>query len=536
MHVGIVGAGISGLYTALLLRREGHKVTVFEAADRVGGRIFTYRFAPQSSGEDIYFEAGAMRIPRSSLHSKVFDLVRYLNTHSASENKVELIPYILEHANNLAFLRDEKGSLQDCQWAAKLGLPETYHGKSAQELLGSVVLPWLEMLRKDFESGFQRLLEYDELSFRAYLRLVAGWPHEVIEYVELLCSQTNQYDLSFTELIMQNLDFDTKDWVTVKNGMSRLTQSAASLVGAKNIHLNMRVDQLSYEADGRVRLSASGIHRTRTAVFDKVVLATPPHAVHSIVDRPRWSFLKEQAIRAAHYEALYKIGLHFRTRFWERSARNPCFGGQSTTDLRFRWIVFPSNDLGANRSGVLLLYSWMSDAAKWSGLPRHKRIQICLHDLSRYFADDPDVDVYEQFIEAFDVAWSAESAGGDAMFLPGQFTRFYEAARRPEGNIHFAGEHLSRHHTWIAGAVDSALHTTADLLGRPIKGESSSVTMVERDAAGEPLPPPSPLAALGREYRTTEEERIAQKTDISSRKFKACIIPQHMNVQYVEVF
>jgi phytoene dehydrogenase-like protein len=211
MHVGIVGAGISGLYTALLLRREGHKVTIFEAADRVGGRIYTYRFTPQSKSEDIYFEAGAMRIPRSSLHSLVFDLIRYLNTHAASKDKIELIPYILEHENNRSFFQGNKGFLQDTHWAKTAGLSEKYHGKSPQELLGSVVLPWLELLRQDFDAGFKEVLKYDEFSFRLYLRLVAGWPHEVIEFVELFCSQTNQYDLSFTEIIMQNLDFDTKD-------------------------------------------------------------------------------------------------------------------------------------------------------------------------------------------------------------------------------------------------------------------------------------------------------------------------------------
>ncbi|KAF2719789.1 FAD/NAD(P)-binding domain-containing protein [Polychaeton citri CBS 116435] len=450
MHVGIVGAGISGLYTALLLRREGHQVTIFEAADRIGGRIYTFRFSPQAKGEDIYFEAGAMRVPRSSLHTKVFDLIRYLNTHSSVEDRIDLIPYILDHDSNCSFFQNEKGSLQEARWAKKADLPEKYWDKTPQELLGSIVLPWLTLLRKDFDSGFQKLLKYDEFSFRAYLRLVAEWPHEVIEFVELFCSQTNQYDLSFTEIIMQNLDFDTKHWVTVKHGMSRVTQSAAQLVGLKNIRLNSRVDRIGYLGNGQIELSATGLHRTFSGTYDAVVIATPPNAVHSIVDRPKWSFMKEQSIRGAHYEPLYKIGLHFRTRFWERTSIKPCFGGQSTTDLRIRWIVYPSNDLGSNGSGVLLLYSWMSDASKWAGLTREQRIQNCLHDLSLYYADDPDVDVYEQYIEASDMLWAADSAGGDAMFLPGQFSRFYEVAKKREGNILFAGEHLSKHHTWVS--------------------------------------------------------------------------------------
>lgn len=108
--------------------------------------------------------------------------------------------------------------------------------------------------------------------------------------------------------------------------------------------------------------------------------------------------------------------------------------------------------MGSNASGVLLLYSWMSDAAKWSGLPQAERIKICLHDLSKYYADDPEIDVYEQFIEAFDIMWTAESCRGDAMFLPGQFSRFFEVAKKREGQIFFVGEHLSNHDTFATAA------------------------------------------------------------------------------------
>lgn len=39
--IAIIGAGISGLYAAPQLQQKGYDVTVFEARDRVGGRIFT---------------------------------------------------------------------------------------------------------------------------------------------------------------------------------------------------------------------------------------------------------------------------------------------------------------------------------------------------------------------------------------------------------------------------------------------------------------------------------------------------------------
>lgn len=56
----IVGAGIAGLVAAYELKRAGHSVTILEARDRIGGRVFTVR-APFS--DEHFAEAGAARIP-----------------------------------------------------------------------------------------------------------------------------------------------------------------------------------------------------------------------------------------------------------------------------------------------------------------------------------------------------------------------------------------------------------------------------------------------------------------------------------------
>ncbi|KAJ5153495.1 flavin-containing amine oxidase [Penicillium canariense] len=470
MHVGIVGGGISGLYSALMLRRQGITVTLFEATDRLGGRIYTYHFSPLSLGEDPYFEAGAMRIPCTSTHRSVFGLIEDLNRHSHDDMKLQLIPYIMEHENNMAFVSGKKRRANDVSLAAELGLPEKYCGRSAQDLLRIVIEPWVTLLRDNFEAGFENVLQYDEWSFRQYLHLVAQWPHEVIDFVEMMTSQTNQYNLSFIEVILQYLDFNTKEWVTIKGGMSRLIDAVASLVGVHNIHTNAPVKGIHTSPHGKVKLFIGGIS-PKAMIFDSVILAIPLSSLNNMLERPRWSFSKEQAISRTYYEPLYKMGLHFRSRFWEHSAQ-PCFGGQSTTDLRVRWVIYPSNDLGSNGSGVLLIYSWMTDAARWSAMQFEDRVELALHELGILFAgEDEALDVTQEFIEAFDISWSSHSSTGGCMYLPGQLSRFSVEAGRPEGNIYFAGEHLSRHHAWIAGAIDSASKTVKEMLLKSISSK-----------------------------------------------------------------
>ena len=58
-RIGIIGGGIAGLTTVWLLNKLGHDVMVFEAKDRLGGRIYTLNMPPDHR---IRAEVGAARI------------------------------------------------------------------------------------------------------------------------------------------------------------------------------------------------------------------------------------------------------------------------------------------------------------------------------------------------------------------------------------------------------------------------------------------------------------------------------------------
>src|SRR5436189_4809347 len=91
-HVVIVGAGMAGLTAGLLLKNAGHKVTILEGQNRLGGRILTYR----GFAGDMYGEFGAMRFPLQ--HSLVQHLIQ-------EKFKLETKPFPMYDEDTLIYLQ-----------------------------------------------------------------------------------------------------------------------------------------------------------------------------------------------------------------------------------------------------------------------------------------------------------------------------------------------------------------------------------------------------------------------------------------------
>lgn len=74
-HVGIIGAGMAGLYTAMILKSLDISYEILEASDRIGGRVYTHRF---SNAPGDYYDVGAMRFPDTPTMDRTFRLFRQL--------------------------------------------------------------------------------------------------------------------------------------------------------------------------------------------------------------------------------------------------------------------------------------------------------------------------------------------------------------------------------------------------------------------------------------------------------------------------
>ncbi len=79
-------------------------------------------------------------------------------------------------------------------------------------------------------------------------------------------------------------------------------------------------------------------------------------------------------------------------------------------------------------------------------------------------------EIFPRLRAAFDrgvaCAWAAEpwSRGAFAVFHPGQMSAMAADVARPEGRIHFAGEHTSAWMGWMEGALESGERAANEVL------------------------------------------------------------------------
>lgn len=193
LKVGILGVGAAGLYAAMILegfKEHGYTYEILEAEPddgHVGGRLWTYKFS--DSPNDYYVSAaavarlypslsilvttlqdrGAMRFPKIDFMKPVFDLFDNL----CITDDGLLIPYILSNdEHNILYYNGIRQTVQEVQDSALADPFNIGLASHADDYVRAALGPFIDALAEDFESGWQKLMEYDQYSTRAYMNLV----------------------------------------------------------------------------------------------------------------------------------------------------------------------------------------------------------------------------------------------------------------------------------------------------------------------------------------------------------------------------
>lgn len=168
-----------------------------------------------------------------------------------------------------------------------------------------------------------------------------------------------------------------------------------------------------------------------------------------------------RAIDYITYNQTGKIGLQFKRRFWEEDEH--IYGGITHTNNQLTQIFYPSYDY-LDKKGILIGYYNFNEKAQQVGeLSYADREKLALQK-GRLIHPQYD----QEFEKSFSVSWhkTRYNLGGWAVYNAETRKNAYPILLKPDGNIYFAGEHLTYLNAWMAGAFESARSTVSAIHSR----------------------------------------------------------------------
>lgn len=454
----VAGAGIAGLVAGTLLMDAGHDVRIIEASNRIGGRIYSVR-APFTDGH--HFEAGAMRIPEN--HKLVLEYIRKFNL--PFNRFVNRLEEDLFYVNGVKIRSAEYDRNPDL---LRFPVAPEEKGLPAEDLLRYAIQPLVDHMKKNPEKRWPQVIrDFDRYSVDSFLKqnpfgrsLSAG----AVDKIKVLLSLEGFPELAFLEtfrdILLIFINPELK-FYEITGGNDQLPMAFVPRLGERLI-TGQKLTRIEQSQKKVTLYTENQQNSSREAFEADLALITIPFSVLNFVEiepLTSLSYLKRKAIRELHYVPSTKVGLQFKTRFWEEEGLK---GGKAVSDQATRFSYYPSHYPNGTQSGVVLgSYTWEDDSNLWSCLPNQTRVMETLRCFSYLHGSK----VYEQFQTGTSYSWTNNPYAGGAftMFKPYQEMEFGEAIATPEGRLHFAGEHATKTHGWIQGSMESAIRAADEI-------------------------------------------------------------------------
>jgi|GEM_PF-5212623 len=535
----ILGAGVTGLAAAIeilelpLPNGQRHSVTLYEGSDRVGGRINTKRLGPPPpNGQPDtrpYFERGAMRIPTCHDYTWAY----------AQEGKLQRRRFLNdERSHDFQGKVYRPTDLEALARAYGVRDPEAHRGPGY--LFGKNVLE-PEMLALDRAYGGQDnwapLVIEGRIEGAALERIDRLDLKQVLEQ-RLQPTDPGQVkflaDLNFPGLLDRAFLMFVRSWLvnrgdlyelcrdhgggTVVGGMELLVkamQERVETLAPKSIRLERPVVGITTGRDNAWQVDFDGHEPIRRdGRRNRHLLCTLPFSIVRELRLSGFSGAKTEAIHRLSMAHAAKVALHVEERFWEKQPygvkggrslndrlsrahyypndHNPvcAIGAQGEPEGHYDLYTQPSQTLSttdatalaaeASRPGPWLMLSsyTFGEHAEAVGKPGRKASDT-VPDVERIFGAFKVQEAESEIWYWNDPQQARWAKGPFALPEPRNISRYYQAARRPDGDVYFAGDHLSPEPGWIQGSLLSSLLTTQQLLLSAIGGEATTEVPAE---------------------------------------------------------
>jgi monoamine oxidase len=444
--VAVIGAGIAGVHCAYRLAKAGARVMLYEASDRIGGRMFTAR--------DVFPDGQIAELGGELIDSN--------------------------HETLLA-LSEELGLTLDDRWADEpAGFKrDVYHVGGVEvpeativEQFG-MVAPIMESTVTDAEEDDALFEEVDNTSLAAWLDAnVPAATYPELNAI-LATAYRGEYGLEADEQSVFNLlyliDYEEPDpfrifgdsderWHTHEGNDSFPSALAANLDG--RYELDAKLTSLRENGSGYVL----GFRRSDGSTFEReahhVVLALPFSVLREVdLSASGLSEDKLSIIRQLGYGTNAKVMGAFTSRVW-RDQHNA--SGSLTTDLppQQTW----DTSIGQSGShGILTNFlGGAQGTASADGTP-DEWLGAMLGDLETVW---PGLQAAYVPDSAVRMHWptAPNQKGSYTCYRPGQWA-FWSLEGTREGNLHFCGEHCSLDFQgWMEGAAETGALVAAEIL------------------------------------------------------------------------
>ncbi|WP_111931222.1 flavin monoamine oxidase family protein [Clostridium tertium] len=497
IKVAIIGAGEAGLAAAVELRKIGCDITLFEASQRIGGKVYTYYFDRKNNK---YGELGEISIPVS----------HYTTWHYINLFNLETRPFVNNNNNSLLYIRgvkalnDQKGKQVvknihpkfDLSNSDKKKLKEQVDKKFYKKYLESLTLEERRELLEIKDKYSEKIEQIDKLSYRkAYEN--AGFSEEAISMLGYLDGSKQFFQIGLMEILQRYYTVDSEFNYYIKDGMINLPLSLYGALFEENEKIFNGIDKeklgnvkakmgtpvegiYSSETEDRITIKYAEGEMKKEVLekFDYVICTIPFQSLKRMDIEPNFNSRKIRTINEMNYETSGKIYLYLKERFWEMGGKSKgIVGGKTFTDIPLVSIYYPSDHSEAlndkigsyilkpgaspKESGVLLVsYSWCNEAMLLGNENAELQIRDAIryiekiHNLPLHYIDDNLIDYKSLIWSDVQYIW-----GAGALSKPEDKILFSYGAKMPEMNnrVFFAGEHISQKHGTQQGSLQSGM-------------------------------------------------------------------------------